>query len=467
VARNYVLRSRQSGAVGGERGIAVPVRLVDERPGTAADARDSGHRPAPALALLSMGHKPSLSTPSKLSIWPEGARMDVPGIPDLNPNRHDRNFTPGGKSDSKRGKVSGFSYKSRTRLQRDLATMRVDAEAFTMALTLPGCGLEFFDHEFVRGAFDKLMRRLSATRAFSRVSGYWKRELQKRGAVHYHLLLYGLADELLRADFQAWAVAQWASFFAPHLSETDTEHHRWWHARAENMQEVRDFHTYFSKYITKDEDAEGVLPGRWWGSFNKNALPRSRREETAVPLKASVVIHRMARQRRQNRADEGKHRAIMKIMERDGAGCLALSRWELHRLRSGYDLNGFRNPPHARLCLEFYKVMCAKSKVRPGKVRFKGPQNAKITLCGKSAPVFAEQSLEFVNRKFGLSLKPETVSDLKDFVPDPLKPVPLGRTPRNMERVRLQSDFLGDLRIADRRPAYPIQMDYEPVRAKR
>jgi hypothetical protein len=60
----------------------VPFVEVDGRPGTAADARDSGHRPAPASPLLSMGH---ISRPSrKLTVWIDGARVDLEMPPDQN-----------------------------------------------------------------------------------------------------------------------------------------------------------------------------------------------------------------------------------------------------------------------------------------------------------------------------------------------------------------------------------------------
>ena len=108
MATNYVLRPRESGAPGGTCGLAAPIRHVDERPGTSADARASGHRPAPALALLSLGHNSSFSK-NQLKLWQEGSRADFPGIPDLNPNRISSGFSPGQSGNSKRGEIKGFS----------------------------------------------------------------------------------------------------------------------------------------------------------------------------------------------------------------------------------------------------------------------------------------------------------------------------------------------------------------------
>ena len=189
----------------------------------------------------------------KLSVFTEGSRADFAGIPDLNPKRQAPNFAPGKPGDSKRGAVTEFSPKSRRRLQRQLATMKKSEVAYTMALTLPGCGIEKFGHEFVMESFEAIMRRLSATHHFSNVTGFWKRELQQRGALHYHLLLYGLENDGLRADFQSWLVSQWTSFFRSSLTDEQGEHHRWWHSRAHNMQLVVNFSAYFSKYLGKDE----------------------------------------------------------------------------------------------------------------------------------------------------------------------------------------------------------------------
>ena len=153
-----------------------------------------------------------LSVEKTLKVWPEGARADIPGIPNLNPNRMDRQCVPGADH-AKRGLVSEFSHKSRRRLQRTLATMKVSEVAYTMALTLPGCDVSLFEHSAVMDAFEKTLRRLSATKRFPEVSGFWKRELQGRGAIHYHLILYGLGNDRLKADFQAWLARQWTSFF--------------------------------------------------------------------------------------------------------------------------------------------------------------------------------------------------------------------------------------------------------------
>ena len=99
--------------------------------------------------------------------------------------------------------------------------------------------------------------------------------------------------------------------------------------------------------------------------------------------------------------------------------------------------------------------------IRPGKFKFRGkkPKTATIVLCGASAPAFGVKALDWVNRSLGLSLDLKEVPKPQDFTPDPLKPVPPGRTPRNLELHRCQADFLSELRIAEKRPVPPVNSD--------
>ena len=331
-----------------------------------------------------------------------------------------------------------------------------------MALTLPGGDVAGFEPSFVIDAFERLLRRLSVMKRFSGVSGFWKRELQKRGAIHYHLLLYGLEDDGLRAEFQAWMVAQWTSCFASGLTEEHREHHRWWHARAENMQLVQNFSGYFSKYVGKDIEATGGLPGRWWGSFNKRTLPLPPRSDAQPGEAAAVMLHRLARKSRQKKMDAGKHRAGRAQLEK--LGSLNVTQAGLWRLRSGYDLSGHRNPTGARMLLVMYRINCQAVGFRPGKVRLRGkvPNTAPVVLCGASAPSFAAKALAFVNRFLGLSLELKAAPERQAFASGPLEPpTPAGPSPCNSPPPGFRGDFLDALPIVGKRPASVISADYD------
>jgi hypothetical protein len=70
------------------------------------------------------------------------------------------------------------------------------------------------------------------------------------------------------------------------------------------------------------------------------------------------------------------------------------------RLRSGYALQGYRNPHKAAALLADYLQACRAHRVRVGKFRYRRQacQTSPIILCGKHAPAFAAQALAFVTR---------------------------------------------------------------------
>ncbi|MGL4400614.1 MAG: rolling circle replication-associated protein [Luteolibacter sp.] len=413
----------------------VPFVEIDSAKAEEADARASVRRPAALAALLSIGH---ISRPVlKLKVWKDGSRADFPSIPDLH-SSDDSPFPIFKRPEvSTRGLVTEFSSKSRNRFKRILATVRRSEVAFTVALTLPGGDISGISHDFVMECFRKLMRRLASVSRFAKVSGFWKREIQARGAIHYHLILYGVSEDLVRADFHAWIVRQWNSLVCSGLSEKQIEEHRWFHARSENMEVVRST-AYFAKYVGKSE-ATGELTGRWWGAFNGAALPISPVSEVELPEKAAVMMHRLARKRREKLSNSIKHRAIQNRIKESGFDIV--SETDLWRLRSGYSFGGkVRNPQRSAEFLEDYQLVCQSAGVRPGKFRFKSKP---VIACDPAAPAFALQALQFVSQTLNLNLQLHETphQSRKDFIPCPLRPVPPGRQPIRRERMLTQADF--------------------------
>ena len=86
------------------------------------------------------------------------------------------------------------------------------------------------------------------------------------------------------------------------------------------------------------------------------------------------MLHRLARKYRSEKINAGKHRADSSRIQKAGRlGPDNLSQVGLWRLRSGYDLNGYRNPGCWRARqLRNYLEICGAYKVRPGKFRFRG-----------------------------------------------------------------------------------------------
>jgi hypothetical protein len=320
-----LLDSGRSGVRGDARGDSDLPAWLRRRPGAAAVARDSGHRPAPAVPLLSIGHnptqiddkpvpKPKAAPRRVVRIWKGAARADFPGIPNLDPNAS-RTQANG----ATRGKVLTFSRASRRNLSRQLATILVEPQAHTMALTLPGK----FDHlstELVKRCFRRLCDQFAAKASrddvFRKVGFYWKQELQKREALHFHLLLYGIEGGK-NSPIRAWIVRTWNLLICSHpeTAPGDKEKHRWFHDRDENFQPVKDMHNYFAKYLGKAEMdliAKEPIPGRWWGVCNRKGIPYASCSELPVPERFAIICQRITRRIQRERINEAHHRAVMK-----------------------------------------------------------------------------------------------------------------------------------------------------------
>lgn len=185
----------------------------------------------------------------------------------------------GNPNPPKRSTVKGFSRAARRRMARKLATL---GEAVPIFVTLT-YGAEWSRNpEDWKRHLDTWLKCLG--RAYPEISGIWRLEPQKRGAPHYHLLLYGG-----RID-KAWLSESWAR-----CSEDESPEHV---AAGTNVQAIRSSNGaawYCSKYMAKavsDElSKEWRQVGKWWGIYNREKLPVSPRKEMELsPLVLSKML---------------------------------------------------------------------------------------------------------------------------------------------------------------------------------
>jgi len=124
---------------------------------------------------------------------------------------------------------------------------------------------------------------------FPRSSGVWKLEPQKRGAPHYHLLVWGVDYvDLLGFCSRAWYKV---------VGSGDTKHLRAG-TRVEKVRKWRGVMSYCSKYLGKDVEK---LPGwesvgRYWGVFMRDNVPWA--ALVTVPLTYKQVVQVMRYLRR-------------------------------------------------------------------------------------------------------------------------------------------------------------------------
>lgn len=176
-----------------------------------------------------------------------------------------------------RGVVSGFSPASRRRMLRKVLQVDHDAapRATFVTLTMPGtwgrpstrelAWLVYGGGSAWKKALDVWLHRLR--RRFPLVWGIWKLEPQKRGAPHFHLLLWGLP-----ASCAEWVARSWwevvGSGEPDHLAAG---------TRTEWLRSVNGTVYYCAKYcakvVTEDLGQDWATAGRWWGCHQWKLAP--------------------------------------------------------------------------------------------------------------------------------------------------------------------------------------------------
>ena len=191
-----------------------------------------------------------------------------------------------------RERVRGFSRASRTNLLRRLASINRSAfRAFKgrmifVTLTYPGEWPD--DPELCKRHLKALRKRLQ--REFAPFAAFWRLGIQKRGAWHFHLLLFvgssvGPVGELRRFISSSWY----------EVTGKVSEGHLRAGTRVEAVKRWREATSYVERYMAKPEEfPEGLKTGRIWGVWNEDLLP-VRWEKVEVSLRDAVKIRRIYR----------------------------------------------------------------------------------------------------------------------------------------------------------------------------
>ena len=204
----------------------------------------------------------------------------------------------------RRGKVHGFSRAAQTRMKRKMAQTRIKCKPLFVTLTypddFPGSPRQW--KRDLKVFFQRLLR------AFPEVGDIWKLEPQKRGAPHYHMLVwlpYGYAEI---HKFTKWVADNWYEI----VGSGDINHWKWHMGLLGNgnlpcvgtINSPRGAMAYAGKYmgkLTEEGDLEPELlkawgeAGRWWGVIGKKNIPWADLVEVEVSFQEAAILMRLIR----------------------------------------------------------------------------------------------------------------------------------------------------------------------------
>jgi hypothetical protein len=191
-----------------------------------------------------------------------------------------------------RAKVRGFSRASRRNLLLRLASINRRAfRAFKgrmifVTLTYPREHPE--DPEVCKRHLKALRKRLQ--RKCGDCAAFWRLGIQRRGALHFHLLLFvgpsiGSVGELRRFISTSWY----------EVTGEVSEGHLRAGTSVDVVKKWKEATSYVERYMAKPEEfPEGLKTGRIWGIWNEELLPVSW-ETVQVSLKDAYRIRRIYR----------------------------------------------------------------------------------------------------------------------------------------------------------------------------
>lgn len=169
---------------------------------------------------------------------------------------------PGGPG-GKRGSISGFTAGSRRRLLALLHQLNRDrVPQLPLFITLTYPPEVNPTGKASKRDLDRFCRRL--LRRHPNAAIIWKLEYQKRGAVHYHLLVFGVGFIARNEVANAWY----------EVVGSQLEKHRTAGTRVERVASWNGVVSYAAKYLGKvGGQVEDEAPGRFWGVYGRENLP--------------------------------------------------------------------------------------------------------------------------------------------------------------------------------------------------
>ena len=211
-----------------------------------------------------------------------------------------------------RGAVTTFSAQSRKRFMKKIYILQSSSRCLWVTLTQPAA--------FVGSIGARRMAKLwtaRVRRAYPAASGLWRIQPQKRGAPHFHVMVYGIADadiKTVRARLsRMWtAVVVGGIVDGEKLSARSIGQIARYGCDVAEMETAVGVQRYVSRYLSRSDAAgNAAVAGRQWGSFNRDALPVSQTDTVTVTRQVAQNVVRAAR-RSQTRTYKRPHGRTVK-----------------------------------------------------------------------------------------------------------------------------------------------------------
>jgi len=182
-----------------------------------------------------------------------------------------------------RKEITDFSSQSRGRLFELFNSLKLNRRATFVTLTYPTSAVNQFEAKRHLRAFFKRIERMYSGR---KITGIWRMEFQERGAIHFHIMFFGLPF-----IHKTTIAALWSQ--VTHTYNPFT--------RIEGVSGHKKLINYVAKYVGKvnggSEDGfnsltylsayqfqQGEKIGRVWGYINKKDLPLDEKEVLELPF---------------------------------------------------------------------------------------------------------------------------------------------------------------------------------------
>ena len=199
--------------------------------------------------------------------------------------RRDRYYTTTTKKrGAVRGAIRGYSKKSRRRFMKMMGRIRWDDVGMGSMITLTYPAEWPGDPKKWKRDLHTWLKRLE--RIIGKKCLFWKLEPQKRGAPHFHILI-----------FDGWMInAEWVSESWYEVVGSGDERHLKAGTNVSFIQSWNGVMAYASKYIAKltELPEAWVSPGRYWGIRNRDIAPWATQGITNIPDWVAVELMRAA-----------------------------------------------------------------------------------------------------------------------------------------------------------------------------